>query len=240
MRKPEPMISTPSSRSGRSRLAERRSAGAGSWVGSDIWSTGMSASGYMIRSGTHAPWSSPRRGVLVHRLGVGHQRGDPRRPARRRRGSRRSSGSTSARSRRSRRPAPTPLARTGEIGADSQWALTIRIAVGRGRSPAQRGELARPDRVVEQRRGAVADVERGHAVGHADHNSFAFNFIPASTLVARVRDRGRRPVDRRGRPARLEQPVDPRERPRAEEAAVRRQRATGGPTPPRGSGPAAA
>ena len=34
----------------------------GSSVGSDIWRTGMSASGYMIFSGTHAPWSSPRLG----------------------------------------------------------------------------------------------------------------------------------------------------------------------------------
>ena len=70
VRKPEPTISTPSSRSGRSRSpsASRRT---GSWVGSDICSTGMSASGYMIRSGTQAPWSRPAAGVLVDRLGAG-------------------------------------------------------------------------------------------------------------------------------------------------------------------------
>ena len=32
----------------------------GSCVGSDIWTTGTSPSGYMIVSGTQAPWSSPR------------------------------------------------------------------------------------------------------------------------------------------------------------------------------------
>ena len=53
------MISTPSSRSGRSRSPSCISR-TGSWVGSDIWSTGMSASGYMIFSGTQAPWSRPR------------------------------------------------------------------------------------------------------------------------------------------------------------------------------------
>ena len=53
------MISTPSSRSGRSR-SPSLSSRSGSWVGSDSCSTGMSASGYMIRSGTQAPWSSPR------------------------------------------------------------------------------------------------------------------------------------------------------------------------------------
>ena len=59
VRKPEPMISTPSSRSGRSRWpsSSRR---VGSDVGSDIWRTGMSPSGYMIFSGTQAPWSRPR------------------------------------------------------------------------------------------------------------------------------------------------------------------------------------
>ena len=53
------MISTPSSRSGRSRSPSFISR-CGSSVGSDICSTGMSASGYMIFSGTHAPWSRPR------------------------------------------------------------------------------------------------------------------------------------------------------------------------------------
>ncbi|WP_278256970.1 hypothetical protein [Nocardioides convexus] len=54
-----------------------------------------------------------------------------------------------------------------ESGADSQCALTIRIAFGRGRSRAQAASLPGPDRVVEERRGAVADVEGRHPSGAA-------------------------------------------------------------------------
>ncbi len=61
VRNPDPITSTPDSRSGRSR-APSASREAGSDVGSDSCSTGTSASGYMIFSGTHAPWSSPRLG----------------------------------------------------------------------------------------------------------------------------------------------------------------------------------
>ena len=42
----------------------------------------MSASGYMIFSGTQAPWSSPRLRVLVHLLGSGSSAGHLRGPAR--------------------------------------------------------------------------------------------------------------------------------------------------------------
>ena len=35
----------------------------GSRVGSEICSTGMSASGYITVSGTYAPWSRPRSGM---------------------------------------------------------------------------------------------------------------------------------------------------------------------------------
>lgn len=72
---PEPMISTPSSRSGangdpaptavRGRGRKRNR-------------TGMSASGYITVSRTYAPWSSLRRGSWAMRLTVGHHRRDAR------------------------------------------------------------------------------------------------------------------------------------------------------------------
>ena len=116
-------------------------------------------------------------GVLVDRLAVGHHRRDPLRQRAWRRASRRSSGSTSARTRRSRRPAARRLA-DRLTGADSQWALTMRIAFGRGRSRGPGRELAGPDRVVEQRRRTVADVEGRHRSGHDILNSSRFNYIP--------------------------------------------------------------
>ena len=61
VRNPDPMTSTPVSRSGRSRSPSDSSA-SGSDVGMDSCSTGTSASGYMTLSGTQAPWSRPRLG----------------------------------------------------------------------------------------------------------------------------------------------------------------------------------
>ena len=178
VRKPEPMISTPSSRSGRSRSpsVEQPHRVVGGQRHLQHRDVGL---------GVHDPQRHPgavveaAAGVLVDRLGGRHQR---RRSAGRapwRRASRRSSGSTSRRSRRSRRPAARRSA-LRLTGADSQCALTIRIAFGRGRSAAQAASCARPDRVVEQRRGAVADVEGGHAVSFMSSPSIVvcFNFIP--------------------------------------------------------------
>src|SRR6266568_869462 len=54
VRKPLPMISTPSSRNGRS-AAPIRSSRPGSSVGIETWRTGMSAAGYITVSGTYAP-----------------------------------------------------------------------------------------------------------------------------------------------------------------------------------------
>ena len=47
-------------------------------------------------------------------------------------------------------------------GADSQCALTTRMARGRGSRADQRTQLGRPHRIVEERRCAVAEVQRGH------------------------------------------------------------------------------
>ncbi|GMA87799.1 hypothetical protein GCM10025868_30490 [Angustibacter aerolatus] len=47
-------------------------------------------------------------------------------------------------------------------GADSQCALTMSTARGLGSDCDQRDRLGDPGRVVEQRRGAVAEVERRH------------------------------------------------------------------------------
>ena len=61
---PEPTSSTPSSRSGASaRPSAYWCAGPSSgWI--DNGTTGMSACGYRKRSGTHTPWSRPRRGSM--------------------------------------------------------------------------------------------------------------------------------------------------------------------------------
>ena len=163
----------------------------------------------------------PARDVLVD--GLAARASSPRRagPAPWRRASRRSSGSTSARTRRSRRPAARG-SRVRLTGADSQCALTMRIAFGRGRSLRPRRELAGPDRVVEQRRRTVADVQGRHGSGHDILNSCWFNYIPwvvHRQEVAEGRSGGPFPagLPRRGRrrtPAGSSRPA-PRPAPRA-------------------------
>ena len=160
VRKPEPMTSTPSSRSGRSRrpISISRS---GSWVGMLICSTGTSPSGYITFSGTHAPWSSPRCGCWCTGSVSGHQGGDPRGEVTRVRGrvghpvvggveaaevvDQRGAGGGRGEAQRRRLP----------VRADDQDRLRLR----QGLRPGE--ELPDPDRVVEDRRGPVAEVERG-------------------------------------------------------------------------------
>ncbi|CAM5716417.1 hypothetical protein SVIOM74S_02315 [Streptomyces violarus] len=62
VKKPEPTMSTPSSRKGAS-LRPISMSRTGSSVGMETWRTGMSASGYISTSGTYAPWSRPRSGT---------------------------------------------------------------------------------------------------------------------------------------------------------------------------------
>ena len=62
VKKPLPMMSTPSSRSGAS-LRPISMSRTGSRLGIEIWSTGTSAAGYISTNGTYAPWSRPRSGT---------------------------------------------------------------------------------------------------------------------------------------------------------------------------------
>ena len=96
----------------------------------------MSASGYMATSGTYAPWSRPRVGSLAHRLVVGHEGSHRRRQL----GCARGVVALLVVAPRE----AVEVVRQGHgvvaprvTGADSQWALTTRIELGRGRSAAQ-------------------------------------------------------------------------------------------------------
>ena len=125
---------------------------------------GCRPSGYMIFSGTQAPWSRPRLACWWTGSSVGHHRGDAlgerggvgrlvghlvvlrREPAEvvdQRR---------VARAQADRRRLP--------VRADDQDRRRARQVAG------QRRQLPRPHRVVEQRRRAVADVQGWHPVGH--------------------------------------------------------------------------
>ena len=68
---PEPMTSTPSSRRGASARPISRWWRAPSSDCTESWVTGMSASGYIQRSGTQPPWSMPRSGSIAGPLADG-------------------------------------------------------------------------------------------------------------------------------------------------------------------------
>ena len=119
----------------------------------------MSASGYMIFSGTQAPWSRPRLRCSCTGSVSGISPADLRGPARWRPGCRSASGSTSGRSRRSRR-----RARCGRrllmaqrcrlpVRGDDQDRLRL------GQRPRPVVQLRHPVGHLEQHRGAVAEVE---------------------------------------------------------------------------------
>ena len=234
VRKPEPMISTPSSRSGRSR-SPSSSSRAGSWVGSDICSTGMSAVGVHDLQRHPGAVVEAAAGVLVHRLAGRHHR---RRPA----GAsadgvgglvghlvvpRREPAEVVDQRRAAR---PTEHDRRGlPVRADDEDRLRARQVAG------PRGELAGPERVVEQRRGAVADVEGRHASRSCQPSIVQIQLYSRRDVLRT--STGQRPVDGRASPARSSsrltrlngrEPKNPRRR---------RQRATGAPTRPRGPAP---
>ena len=132
VRNPDPMMSTPSSRSGRSRRPRsmqplRVLGGQAHLQHRDV------AERVHHRQGTQAPWSRPRLPCWCTGSVSGIR--DVTRRARSFAPEWRTSSDRSARgSRRSRRPAGRPARwRTGQ-GAVSQCAETMRIAVGRGRS----------------------------------------------------------------------------------------------------------
>ena len=195
-------------------LAERRAAAPGRGWAATSAAPGCRPSGYMIFSGTQAPWSSPRlacwctgsvSGIIAatrcgQRGGVRGLVGHPvvlRVEAAEVVDQRRAARADSA----DRRGLP--------VRADDQDRLRARQVAGPG------GELARPHRVVEQRGRAVADVERGHP----EVRSCSPSIVEDSTLF-----RSGSAQSTGSRALLGEQPVDPAERAGAEEATARRER----------------
>ena len=162
VKKPLPTISTPSSRSGASLrpMSIRRR---GSSVGMEIWSTGMSASGNISTSGTYAPWSRPRSGMSWTGVpGAAQQLADR--------------GGELGGARGVVADLVVVLGEAPEVvderhglgGAEGERGLLPvggdhqdRRGAGQARGPG--GQLAGPERVVGQRRRAVAEVEGRHA-----------------------------------------------------------------------------
>ena len=117
-------------------------------------------------------------GVLVHRLAGRHHRRDPLRE-------RRGVGGLVRHLVVPRGEAAEVVDQRGAVGAEHHRRRLPVRADDEDRRRARQvrgplGQLAGPERVVEQGRGAVADVEGRHAVVHVTHDSSTFNF-PVTT-----------------------------------------------------------